>query len=450
MRTKEELELIDITAILENFIKTVKKFWIPMAATILMTALLFFAGSYIGYQPLYESNVTFSVNTGSGSIVGNGSSGVSQVKESLPYILQTNYMKNMVKEELGLDSFPAEISLESKASANLFVLRVRSADAKLSYDILQSVVENCPDASVYVLGRIELDILDDSGVASYPVNGLSKKGNLIKGMLAGCLIAMSAALVYAMTRHTICKEDDFKKYLSVSCIALIPKITFKKRRKKIDKHIHIYNDKAGYAFMESIRMLRTRVLRNAEKQNAQVIMVTSSIPGEGKSTIASNLALSLGECGAKTILVDLDLRNPSVGKVLGLNRKLNTEILRLPEWKLSVTAGGEEQSDPSQVLNNGQLRRKIDSLREAYDYIILDTPPAAMLADASAVADCADCAVYVVKQDYVRVERIAEGMDALTVSETPILGVVLNGVEKIWGSYGKYGRYGRYGQEGNR
>ena len=359
-------------------------------------------------------------------------------------------MKNMVKEELGLDSFPAEISLESKASANFFVLRVRSADAKLSYDILQSVIENCPDASVYVLGRIELDILDDSGIASYPVNGLNKRQNLMKGLLLGCLISTAAALFYAVTRRTICKEDDFKKYLSVSCIASVPKITFKKRRKKIDKHIHIYNDKVGYAFMEAIRMLRTRVLRNAEKLNAQVIMVTSSIPGEGKSTVAANLALSLAECGAKTILVDLDLRNPSVEKILGLEEKLSTEILRIPAWKLSVVAGEEKQNDPAEVLNDGRIRKKIEMLRESYDYIVLDTPPAAMLADASALADCADCAVYVVKQDYVRVERIAEGMDALTVSETPILGVVLNGVEKIWGSYGRYGRYGRYGQEGSK
>lgn len=447
MKTNEEVELIDITAILEDLIKTVKKFWLPMVIITAVITGAFFAFSFVGYDPLYESNATFSVSTSDSSIIGSGSSGVTQVKESLPYILQTDLMKNMVKEDLGLESFPAALNLESKESANFFVLRVTSGDAELSYKIMQSVIENCPEASVYVLGRIQLDVLDDSGVASQPVNHLNKKVSLLKGALVGLGICFAAALTYAMTRRTIQREEDFKKYLSVSCIASVPMITFKKRRKKIDKHIHIYNDKVGYAFFESIRTIRARVMRSAEEMGAQVIMVTSSIPGEGKSTVAANLALSLGEKGANVVLVDLDLRNPSVGKVLGLEKPITNEALWMKEWKISVMTGGTQQSDPTGILGSDRVKSLIEGLKQQYDYIVLDTPPAAMLADASTIAECADCAVYVVKQDYVRIERIAEGIDALTLSETPIIGVILNGVERAFGAYRNYGRYGHYGQE---
>ena len=109
--------------------------------------------------------------------------------------------------------------------------------------------------------------------------------------------------------------------------------------------------------------------------------------------------------------------------------------------------GDDPKSDPTSILGTNSVKNLIEDLRNKFDYVILDTPPAAMLADASAIAECADCAVYVVKQDYVRIERIAEGMDALTLAETPILGVILNGVERVFGTYGNYSRYGKYGYE---
>ena len=124
MKTNEELELIDIERILEDFFKTIKKFWIQMLIVITVITAGFFVYSFIGYSPVYESNATFSVSTSDSSIIGTGNSSVSQVKESLPYILQTDLMKNMVREDLGLESFPASVSLESKESANFFVLKV--------------------------------------------------------------------------------------------------------------------------------------------------------------------------------------------------------------------------------------------------------------------------------------------------------------------------------------
>lgn len=213
-----------------------------------------------------------------------------------------------------------------------------------------------------------------------------------------------------------------------------------------------------------MRSIRTRVRRGTEKLGAQVILVTSSIPGEGKSTIASNLALSMAERGMSTVLVDLDLRNPSIGTVLGMEaqsavgiadilkqqRTLDEAIQYKEEWNLSILFGGEAQTNPVKTLNSGKIEEIIEELSERYDYVILDTPPAAMLSDASDIARCADCAVYVVKQDYARIERIAEGMETLNLSKTPIIGAILNGMERPIGGYGYGGyRYARYESYGN-
>lgn len=464
MSNNEETNLIDIVSMLENFLKAVKKFWLAVIVGIVVITLGYYGYVRMSYHPVYQSQATFSVNADKSYFVNRGSLGLEQVKESLPYILQSDVMKNMVKEQMELEVFPAQMELASNETANLFVLKVSSADAKLSQEVMKVVLENLPRASVYVLGKIEIDILDESAGGSL-VNYHNKRASLITGGVIGLFVCGIFLFIYAMTNHTIQKKEDFQKYLSISYIASIPHISFKKRRRQIDKHIHIYNDKVGYGFLEAIRTIRVRVEAETRRLNARTILITSSIPGEGKSTVASNLALSLAEKGARVVLVDLDLRNPSVGKVLGLEeyakrgitdvlkgkRELGGVIHKIKNWNLSVVFCGEAQSDPTKMLSGGKIETIIDRLKEKYHYVILDTPPAAMLADASAIAGCADCAVYVVKQDYARIERVAEGMEALALAETPIVGAVLNDVENAVGGYGNYryshyGRYGAYGQ----
>lgn len=452
---------IDLFSMLGTFFKTVKKFWIFMLAGILITAGAYYLYARVQYQPVYQSEATFSVNTSSSSVLSSGNLGSEQVKESLPYILNSDVMKNMIMDELDLTSFPATIHLESKETVNMFIVKVTAADAQTSYMILESLLKNCPAASVYVLGKIELEILDNPGMPAAPANAYGSMQNLMIGAAAGVVLCVLFALIYTLTNHTIQSEEDFKKYLSISCIATVPFITFKKRRKKIDKHIQIHNDKVGYGFVEAFRTIRTRVEREMDKIDGSTILVTSSIPGEGKSTIAANLALSLAETGNAVVLVDLDLRNPSIERALGLKEEKENGVAELleksraleevirydEEWNLAILSGGAVKSDPTKILNSNAVKRLVAVLEEQFDYVVLDTPPAAMLADASAIARCADCALYVVKQDVARIERIAEGIDALTIAHLPIIGAVLNGFEGPLGNYGgyQYGRYGHYG-----
>lgn len=462
-----EEQQIDIVSMLEDFFKTVKKFWIVFAAITVVITVLYSGFTYMQYEPYYQAQATFSVNSESSSLVSGGSMGSEQVKESLPYILQSNVMKNLVKDELELSYFPAQMSLDVKENVNMFILNVTAQDPETATNVMHSVVNNISQASVYVLGKISVEILDVVSASSNPANYLNLKMNIAAGFIGGLFVCCLIAFAYTVTSKKIKREEDFKKSLSITCISTVPQITFKKRRKQFDKHIHIYNDKVGFGFLESMRTIRTRVEREANKLHAKVIMVTSSIPGEGKSTIAANLAMSLAEKGRKVILVDMDLRNPSIVKVLGKEELTGkgtadalkksssmTEVIqRIDDWHLSVMIGGKPVSDPSKVLNVSSIKKLVEALKAQYDYVILDTPPAAMLVDASVIASCADCAVYVVKQDYARTSQIAEGLDALSTSRTPVIGAILNGFEKSIGSYSygsyKYARYGSYSHYGS-
>lgn len=190
----------------EIFIKAVKKFRIPMAVVTAVMALGYFTYSWVTFVPYYQSQVTFSVNIGDAALALGGSSGAEQIKGSLPYILKSQYMKNLVMKDLELEDFTAEIELESKELANFFILKITSKDAKESYQIINSMIDNCPGASVYVLGQITLEILDESGISSIPVNEFNKGDNLMKGVLAGMALCAGFIFLYALPNRTIRKE----------------------------------------------------------------------------------------------------------------------------------------------------------------------------------------------------------------------------------------------------
>lgn len=462
---QNESEELDIFEIIGRAIKVLLKCWIPVGLLTLALAAGSFLHTWYNYVPYYQSQVTFTVNTQDSALLLYGSSGSKQIQESLPYILKSQYMKNLVMEDLGIATFPATIELESKELANFYVLKVKAEDPQTAYDVLNSVVKNCPQASVYVLGKVSFEILDGATVASAPYNRMDKTTSILKGVILGVVLSGAVIVLYAMTNRTIQTEEDLKKYLSAQCLASVPQVSFKKRRKKISKAVHIHNNAVSGSFLESVRAMRTRVQRGMARINAKTVLVTSSVPEEGKSTVAANLALSLAENGSKVVLVDLDLRNPSVKGLLGKNIKLQegiAEVLKgeckwsetvceVRKWNLHILFGTHSESNPIKLINSNAFGKLIAQLKEKYDYIVLDTPPIAMLSDASAIAMHADCAVYVVKQDHARVERISEGMEVLNYAQVPILGIVINGVETGMGRYGsirryRYGNYGVYGE----
>lgn len=461
MTDEQGLRLTDLLDWAEKIAKTVFRFWLPILLVTLLAAGGTMLYSILTYVPYYESEVTFSVNTQESTLITG--SGSDQVRDSLPYILSSQHMKNLVMEELGISSFPATTTLESKQLAKFFVLRVRAEDAETSRRVLKSIINNCPRASVYVLGKISLDILDISDTQMTPVNQNNPLRAFVMGAAVCFVCCVLLVWLYLKTKRTIVSEEDLKRYLSAAHLASLPQITFKKRRKNIDKTVHIKNPKVGSGFIETVHAMRSRVHRLAQKGKSKTILVTSSLPGEGKSTVAANLALSLAEKKHRVLLLDLDLRNPSVCSVLGLKlenvtglsdilsaQSANYRIYYNKVWNLYLIPGGEAQRNPVDLLNSPYLAEMLDQLRAAFDYVILDTPPTAMLSDASTIAAHADAAIYVVRQDFARIERIAEGMETLSQAHLPIMGIVLNGMETSAHSYGGYHRYayGRYGGYG--
>lgn len=209
-------------------------------------------------------------------------------------------------------------------------------------------------------------------------------------------------------------------------------------------------------------MLRARIEKEAKKNDLKVFLVTSAEAGEGKSTIAANIAMALAMRGSKVALVDCDLRNPSVRERLNMEAEgvglceyllEEAEVSDVLKWnetyQMYVVPGGQPIGNASELIDSPRMTTLLDSLKETVEYIILDTAPVGILTDTAVLAEAADAALFVVKQDYANRAAILEGIEQLAESRIYISGCILNGVQNAVGGYGykNYRYYGRYSRE---
>jgi capsular exopolysaccharide synthesis family protein len=190
----------------------------------------------------------------------------------------------------------------------------------------------------------------------------------------------------------------------------------------------------------------------------KTLMVTSCRENEGKSTVAANIAYSLYESGKNVLIIDLDLVNPSIYKIFSVTESLTTlknflmgekveNLIRtLEDDGLSAIINTERISDTLDLLSSKRLEQLLKSVRDSFDYIIIDSPPISNVADSEILADLMDATLLVIKQNYVKEENIIDVISQLKASKSELIGCVLNDavVYSEIGGYDYYNKY-RYG-----
>lgn len=200
---------------------------------------------------------------------------------------------------------------------------------------------------------------------------------------------------------------------------------------------------------ESYRTLRTNIQYSSFDKEYKVIMVTSSEPGEGKSTTAGNLALCLAQGDKKVILVDCDLRKPSLHKkfkvsnIIGLSdviigkEELVTAIHRYNK-NLVILTSGKIPPNPSEMLSSKTMTGLLEELKNNFDYIILDTPPVQAVTDSQILSTKADGTIIVVKSERTKKDSVENAINLLKKVNANIIGTVLNGVDNSRNKYYYY------------
>ncbi len=449
----EQAERLDVMVLLSDFWRAFKKmFWVAIVGTLVLSLFLA-VRTRMSWSPRYEASATFviSLSTDYGTSSRYYTSATAeQMEKTFPYILKSGILNSIVANDLGLPYVPGSISASSVPSTGLFTLRVQSSDPQTAYDVLQSVMRNYPQVAAFVVGDTVLTMIGETGVPTAPCNTFSYGDSFKKGLLGGVALCVGCCLAYAFLYRTVRRPEDIRKMLNVRCLGTIPHVQMRKMKK--EQHLLLSDSKVPVSFRESLRRLRSRV----EKSGAHTVLITSALAGEGKTTMAVNLALSLAEKGHFVLLMDCDLRNPSVEKVLGTSHRFGvsdylegraefTQIgFVLSEYSnFAVIPAGRSLQNASERMDTTKMNELLEQAREMADYVILDCAPSAFLTDAAVMARYADAALMVVRYDYAAKDRILTGVESLTDSGVQLMGCVLNDLPK--GSVSGGGYYGGYG-----
>ncbi len=272
----------------------------------------------------------------------------------------------------------------------------------------------------------------------------------------GLFFSIMVAFLLDRLDNTVKNTDDTEHRLGLPVLTTIPKVNDRNVRPK-----HLYLDDPKSVFAETIRTARTSVLLSAIDDPHKVLVVTSSVPNEGKTTFAMNLAFSHA-LTKKVLLVDADMRRPMIGKSLGIEQTSpglsdlvsgtanasqciypieGTEALLLPS--------GNVPPNPLELLLSQRFKDLIGKLKERFDIIIIDTPPVQLVSDSLVVAGESTGVIYVVKADATPYKVAAQGVKRLRKANAPLIGAVLNQLDfkkadKYYGEYTGYSKYQGY------
>lgn len=459
---------IDITELLLDCWQGVKKLW----WLVVLLAVIFAVKAYFTTTTTYQANYVASATVSATSMTGTTAEDMVEV---FPYILTSGVLADVIAEDLGVETLPGTIDVQAEEGINLMTISASASDPQMAYNLLMSVMENYPQVAKFVVGETKLTILDETGVPTDTAREEVIRGSYKRGAMKGAAIGLAIMLLYVLTRRTVKSKDKLKKQLNLMDCGTLPYIFVKKRKKDtFNTSMSLLNERLSQGYVEALRKVRIKVMKEMEMKNYSTLLVTSSIPGEGKTTVAANLAIAIAKQGKSVILVDCDLRNPSVAGVMNeqerqpglgavLTGKASLKKALVPVdvsgGSLYVIYGSEDDEENVRLLGSKRFEAFLRMLKKHADVVVLDTAPSGLLADAPVLAKFVDAALYVIRYDHTKLRQIRDGVQALSMSGVDILGYVFNGDVKRnagaygygykrYGAYGKYGGYGKYGSYG--
>ena len=451
------MEPLDLAVYLRRFLKSLKMLW-PL---LILLSVLLAGQNYLqakkNYRPVYECNALISVGSGytSGDIFSSTSyydtAAAQAMASSFSHILSSEFMRDLMTAELG-GPISGSVSASVINSTSLVELRATGSDPEKLCDTLNAVITCYPQAAVYMMDNPILTVREAPVVPTDPINVFSPSATVKAGAARGFLIGMGIVVFFALLNQTITSPKELKNLISLPVIATIPQIHAKKRRKT--QTLITAADDAALA--EALRSLRTKVRRHVQEKEGRVILLTSTIPGEGKTTVSSNLALSLAAEGYRVVLIDADMRNQTVGRIFRNTKDTPGLMECLKNPKLSVLSCLKEVpgENPLYYLSGSSTEKRhysiepnaylriLDTLLQHFDYVVVDTPPCTVVSDTSLLARFADCVLYVVKLNYANRFQILDGISGLHQRNVPLTGCIINGASREQHNYGYGKKYG--------
>ncbi len=465
------------------------KIWLVILVAVLCAVLTFvFVFNFV--DPLYEASAMFYVNNSDIS-VGSASLDISSADitaskdlvESYIVILNTRETLQKVIDYAGVNlsygKLRGMLSAASVNSTEIFRVVVTSKSPEEAYKIADAIQYILPDRIDGIIDGTTARIVDSAVMPSkqHPSSPNYTKNTLI-GFIVGLLLAAAVVILQEIFDVTIRSEEDMEQVCKHPILAAVPDMGApskgsyyyygygnRRGRKKHTAASHnaapeLFGGRISFAASEAYKLLRTKLQFSFVDDSAcRVIGFFSALSGEGKSLSAVNLAYTLSQLDKKVLLVDCDMRRPTLAEKLTIKKQPGLsgyltgqhsmeEILQQCNLKgeedaFRVIAAGQSPPNPIELLSSNRMTNFLNKLRERYDYVILDLPPVGEVSDAMAVAKETDGMLLVVRQNYCDRVVLKDAVQQFDFINAKILGVVYNCASENGGRYGK-GYYKKY------
>ena len=452
--------IMKATCVLSSLVKQ----WAIILCVTILSGMSFDVYKTLTYKPMYSSSMQMSLLADSNSYADL--EGTISYIRALDYVFNGQSVETYIKNKLNVEDIDITCTLTSVDNSNVVNMNVISDSKRNAYYSLNHIVDWYKSNMKKYNFAYTLNVLESPTIHESPMNINSHHHNFILGSLIGGIIVVGILALLAYFKDTIKVPDDIELNTDCRLFAKVPrelKPMNKKFWTKNKNAILITSLKTSFSYKESIKKLRGRLEQSSKKHDYKAIMITGSLENEGKSSIAVNLALSLVENQHKVLLIDGDIRKPSLNKILNtefkssLNEYLNKEkslkqiIHVLPKHNLSVIFALSDV-EHAEEMNDVQLWKKlISETKKEYDYIIVDSSPAYLINDALAINEAVDASLLVVRQHHATSLVINKTISRLVSVKNNLIGIVYNGNVIDWIKQSKvhnyrYG-YGHYGRE---
>ena len=433
-----------------ELLSTVRTRWRIIVATFL-AVIAATAWLTVQTDPVYLSSTrVYLLATGPNS-TGNLYNMPGSEKQTLIQVASSPVVLDRVREQLGYDgSVPMQVSAETSGDTNLMDVRVRSNDPRRAAEIASAVPQQLAAVardfapSLAQSGQsVSAQVIAPASLNQRPVSPDVMR-NLAVGGLAGLMLGLAFALARQALDLRVREAADLRAVSERPVLSAIP------LRKGDDPHaIYLDLDPFG-AQAEAVRRLRTNMMFVDVTTGKHSFVISSSLPGEGKTTTAVNLGLAMSDAGTKVLLIDADLRHPSVATNMGLEGGVGLTTVLLGEaevddviqrWggtNLHVLAAGELPPNPSELLGSNKMRTLFDELQDRYDFILVDSPPVLPVTDASVIEKLTGGLLMVVASGETRKRHLAEALKVLETSGANVAGFVLTKTPATSSSYYHY------------
>jgi tyrosine-protein kinase Etk/Wzc len=328
-------------------------------------------------------------------------------------------------------------------------MRVNSVNAEL-YTFLLQKQQEARIAQASTISNVQ--IIDPAVTPKVPIKP-NKKKNLALGFILGLMLGVGLAFLLDYMDQTLKTTEEIKEKLGLNVFGIIPRIPFADEDAKLPRKRLVTSLAPKTPVVEAFRALRTNLNYATGKKKNKIIMVTSSLPGEGKSTISGNLAVILSQTGAKVLLIGCDLRRPQLFEMFGMKNEpglvnLLTDndknaMRHLTNPRLDFLPSGTIPPNPAEILDSTRMFKLLEQARERYDYVVLDAPPVLPVTDAQILAPKADINLIVIEPCRVPEKAALQMVESLRSVDAKITGVILN--DKSGRGFKYYGNYSYYG-----